>query len=76
MTHILLFPPGSVVTLTKLIIEELVSYLVSHRIKKNAPAIVEDALLSPTSGRLFLLLLINFWCCCFDFAGTSERAVN
>ena len=76
-THILLFPPGSVVTFTKLIIrEELVHYRYIPLTMKYTPAIVKDTLLSPAFGRLFLLLLILFWCLTLYFSGTSERSVN
>jgi hypothetical protein len=65
MTHILLFPPGSVVTFTKLIREgkeeSVHALLYIPQTQKYTPAIVEDAFLSPAFGRLFLLLLFYLW---------------
>jgi hypothetical protein len=75
MTHIFLLPLGKRVTFTKL-------YGVCNQysaIEMNAcysPAVVEDALLCPTLGRLLLFLLFDLGGLRLDLAGTSERAVN
>ena len=82
MTHILLFPPGSVVTFTKLIkrrerrVRSNHRYIPQRRRNEDIPTIVENAFLSSAFRRLFLLLLIYFWCRCLYFSRTSERAVN
>jgi hypothetical protein len=75
MTHILRLPPGSVVTFTKL----QKSMSPCDKICEqtcHSPTIVEYALLCTTFGGFLLLLGLYLRCLRFDFACTSERAVN
>jgi hypothetical protein len=44
--------------------------------KIHPPAIVENALLCATLGRLLLLLLVDLWGLGLYFACTGERAVD
>jgi len=76
-THILLLPPGRVVTFTKLQNPPLISFPPKKsQHPADAPAVVENALLSTTLGGLFLLLLVDLWCLGLDFTSAGEGAVN
>ena len=76
-THILRFPPGRVVTFTKLIRandSEILSRGILQAI--DSPAVIQNPLLSTTFGSLLLLLLFDLGGLRLDFAGTGKRSVN
>lgn len=77
-THILRLPPGRVVTFTKLYEwhEHKSIEIVLDIPEENAPAIVDDALLSTSLWCLLLLLLFDLGGLRLDFAGTGEGSVN